>query len=233
MTKKVILLLVAVALAAALFAYRHLMDRGRLTTEAVYEGLERTVTGNELVSARDPAVVMRFGPEFEYLGGQKFILYGLADTEQHFFAELTAAGELRSLYWVQFEQYLPDTPYSYDYDSSPLRVDLDEYVFYTDTAAVHPDPRNRRPGTDGARVREFLQRAGLAYPDDFAYARLVYLTDESRRKELMIIFVEDLATYGVTAAEVSEGGVAHERWPEIENAHLERIRATLTLAPGR
>ena len=67
------------------------------------------------------------------------------------------------------------------------------------------------------------------FPRDFAYARLVYLTDESRSKEIMIIFIDDLKKYGLTASELNEGGVNASRMPEIEQAHLERISGTLTV----
>ena len=55
-----------------------------------------------------------------------------------------------------------------------------------------PD-KNRKAGTDGAMVRQFLASKGYSYPTEVAYARMVYLTDASRQKELMIIFMDDYA----------------------------------------
>lgn len=78
-------------------------------------------------------------------------------------------------------------------------------------------------------ARQFFASKGNAFPSDFAYARLVYLTDESRQKELMIIFIDDLASRGLTAAALEEGGAEVLRWPEVERAHLDRIRNTLTV----
>ena len=60
----------------------------------------------------------------------------------------------------------------------------------------------------------------------------VYLTDESRQKELMIIFIDDLAAYDLTGADLMEDGASAGRWPEIEQAHLDRIRNTLTVLPN-
>jgi len=225
---------VAVAIAgvllAAFLAHRYFGDLGRLTTAAEYTGLERQATGNRLVSPREPAATLTFGPEFTYLGGQKFVLYGMADTEQHLFIETDADNRLTSAYWVQFEEYLPSNDYIYNYGASPLRMNIDGHDFYVDTAAVKPDPKNRRPGTDGARVREFLQSRGYEYPDTFAYARLVHLTDESRRKELMIIFVDEAPLGGLDPDDLQQGGSAADRWPSIEKAHLDKIRRTLSLA---
>jgi hypothetical protein len=47
----------------------------------------------------------------------------------------------------------------------------------------------------------------------------------------MLIFIDDLAAYGLTAAELEEGGASASRRPEIEEAHLARIRQTLTVMP--
>lgn len=230
MKKKLITLLTIAVLAiiAAVFTHNHFMDRGRFTTAARYTGLARTVSGHDLLSHADPAVVLRFDPSFRYVGGQKFVLYGVADTEQYFFIEPAADGRLQSLYWIQFEGYLPGKPYKYDYEDSPLRVQLGDYEFYTDTAPVQRDPnRKRRRGTDGAMARQLLASKGYSLPDNYSYSRMVYLTDESRQKELMIIFVDDLAPLGVTGSELRDDGSQAQRWPQIEGDHLEKIRRTL------
>ena len=81
-------------------------------------------------------------------------------------------------------------------------------------------------------ARQFLASKGCSYPGEVAYASLLYLTDASRSKELMIIFMDDLARHGSTAAELQEDGVNAARWPEVEKAHLERIEHTLEVLPA-
>jgi hypothetical protein len=153
MKKAIIAIVLTVAgTAGAALIHAQDADPGSLTTEPVFDGLTRTVSGNDLVSNDDPSVVLRFGPEFRYVGGQKFVLYGVADGEQH--------------------------------------------------------------------------------PSDFAYARLVHLTDDTRREELMIIFVENLEeTYGVTAADLVEGGAKASQRAAVEQAHIDRVRRTLEVVP--
>ncbi|NNF60579.1 MAG: hypothetical protein HKN06_04520 [Gammaproteobacteria bacterium] len=220
--------LAVLAVGAVALVYNHFMDRGRLTTTPEYTDLARTVAGNELISTFDPAATLHFAPEYRYLGGQKFILYGVADTEQYLFVETMPDDRLQSVYWVQFEAYLPDKPYKYDYDDSPLRVQLGDYEFHTDTAPVQVDPnRKRRRGTDGAMFRQLLGSNGYTLPDNFSYSRMVYLTDESRQKELMIIFIDDLAPLGLTGSELKPDGARAQRWPEIEQRHLDKVRRTL------
>ena len=130
------------------------------------------------------------------------------------------------------EGYLPDKLYSYDYDDSPLRLQLGDFEFYTDTTFVKVDPdRKRRRGTDGALARQLLASKGFELPAEYAYARMVYLTDETRRKELMIIFIDDLAAHGESATEILNAGPDSLRWQQLELAHLDRVRATLSVIP--
>ena len=44
---------------------------------------------------------------FRYAGGQRFILSGVADAEQHAFAEVDVDGAIQRFYWFQFESLLP------------------------------------------------------------------------------------------------------------------------------
>ena len=178
---------------------------------------------------------MTFDERFEYIGGQKFVLYGTADVEQHFFVEEHADGTLKSFFWIQFEGFLPDNDYSYDYTGSPLRLQIGDFDFYTDTAAGTSNRLMRLgwPGTDGYLARKFAADKGYAMPDDYAYARLVHIPDTASRKELLIIFMEDLAPKGWTGEELREGGEHEGRWSEVEGAHLDRIKRVMSLSrPG-
>ena len=56
------------------------------------------------------------------------------------------------------------------------------------------------------------------------YVRLVHLLDEQKRKELMIIYGEDLAPTGFTAADLKKGGKAYDQWPVSENGLVKRAK---------
>ncbi|MBT8143108.1 MAG: hypothetical protein KJO55_00305 [Gammaproteobacteria bacterium] len=230
--KKILIGAVVVIVAAVAIAHWYFSDRGRFTTAPQYTELGREVDGNVIRSTYDPPVMLTFADEFGFVGGQQFILYGVADTEQYFFVEADEQNQLRSVYWVQFEAYLPEKNYSYNYDDSPLRVQLGEYEFFTDTEFFEFDPdKKRRRGTDGAMARQLLAQHGFSWPRQVAYARMVYLTDDARNKELMIIFMDDLSRYGVTADQIGADGPASARRPQIEQALLQRIQETLKAVP--
>ena len=61
------------------------------------------------------------------------------------------------------------------------------------------------------------------------YVRLVHLLDERKRKELMIIYGEDLEPTGFRAADLSKGGEAFDRWPAIEKGLLDRTEGKITI----
>ena len=223
-------LAVAVLVGAAAIYHARTFDRGSLTTAPTFDNLKRQVSGNDIQSGFDPEAIVSFSSEFEYIGGQKFILYGVADTEQYFFVEKTEEGNLKSVYWVQFEAYLDDNNFSYDYSDSPGRTSIGGYDFFVDQELFVSDPNaKRRKGTDGAMYRQFLADKGFERPTDAYYSRLVHMTDDSNRKELMIIFIEHLPASGLSAKDYMEGGSRFEDADELKQQFLDKIHRTLSL----
>lgn len=216
---------------AAVVAYLYWSDPARLTTEPEFSGLSRSVDGNTLTSSQDPAIRMQFDDSFKYIGGQTFELYGTADVEQHFFVEEHPDGSLRSFVWLQFESFLPDNDYTYDYSASPLRREIGGLDFFTDTAPGESSRffRLGSPGTDGYLARTFAADKGYRMPDHYAYARLVHIPDDAKRKELLIIYIDDLAPKGLTGHSLRPGGENESRWPAVEAAHLEKIARVMTI----
>ncbi len=219
----------------AFIAYMYISDPGRLTTKPSFSGLSRTASGNTLHSSADPTVEMTFDETFQYIGGQKFELYGTANVEQHFFVEETSDGDLQSFFWIQFESFLPDNSYTYNYSASPLRLNLDGFEFYTDTAPGRSSRffRLGQPGTDGYLARKFAADKGYHTPDDYAYARLVNIPDDLSRKELLIIFIDDLKPTGYTGKQLQPGGEHEDRWAEVESEHLAKIKRVMSLASAQ
>ena len=54
--------------------------------------------------------------------------------------------------------------------------------------------------------------------------RLVYLLDPSHRKELMVIYAEDMATTGYSSANLMAGGKIRPEWAGLEEALIERAK---------
>lgn len=189
---------------------------------------ERTVKGSVITSARDPKIRITVPESAKYLGASRWPLYDLADCELHAFVDPGPAKKdkdknVQRLYWVQFEGYLPSKPeMNYTYNS-PQRTTIGGLDFFVDTWVRANDARVR-PGSDREHVEALVRKGGYAIPAGMMYVRLVHLLDETKRRELMIVYGEDLAPTGFTAADLDEHGKAHDRWPEIAKGLVERAQ---------
>src|SRR5262245_12704365 len=189
---------------------------------------ERKVSGNVIISVRDPKVRIELPASVRYVGADRWVLYGIADCELHAFVDVDENNVVQRRYWVQFEDYLPSRPeLSHQYDS-PQHTTIGGLDFYVDTWVVPSDARDK-PGSDSEHIRALILVKGHNLPAALMSVLLVHLLDERKRKELMIIYSEDAASTGLSAADLSEGGKAHDRWPSIANGLLSRAKSRVSL----
>lgn len=110
---------------------------------------ERKVDGSLISSKRDPAVEIQLPRSAQYIGADRWILYGIADCELHGFIEADAKHNVERLYWVQFEGYVPSKPgLKHTYDS-PQHAQIGGMEFYVDTWAR----ANNEATTSGSEPR--------------------------------------------------------------------------------
>jgi hypothetical protein len=184
---------------------------------------ERKVDGNVIVSDRDPKVQIDLPKSVRYAGADRWVLYDIADCELHAFVDADAQSNVQRLYWVQFESYVPTKPdLKHTYDS-PRHVTIGGMDFFVDTW-VRADGEAFRAGSDREHIEALVRQHGYKMPPGMMYVRLVHLLDEQKRKELMIIYGEDVAPTGLSVAELNEGGKAHDQWPAVEKGLIERAQ---------
>ena len=123
---------------------------------------------------------------FTYVGGQRFILGGTADAEQHLFVVADSAKIVQQLYWVQIEELLPGKGDAYDYggDSTVAFSGFDlpaNFRTYTTPAAA---------GSDRARAFDYITARGYTIPSGGTRVRLVHLPDTPSRREVMVVYFE-------------------------------------------
>ncbi|MDX2149101.1 MAG: hypothetical protein SFV54_00070 [Bryobacteraceae bacterium] len=196
---------------------------------AAQKPTERVVKGTVLTSDDNPKVRIELPRGAKYLGGERWDLYSIADCELHVWVEADEGKTVTRLYWVQFEGYLPSQPerrYNYPFSKTMKIADLDFDVRTRASAGT----AQQRPDSDGAHVSARVQSAGYRLPRDLMSVRLVHLPDEQKRKELMIIYMEDLGPAGVTASDLQPGGKASDRWAELERGLLERVTQKVKLS---
>lgn len=199
MSRKLVRLFIAIAVAAfpvASFA----------ATPAPNQG---SVKGNTLASSAFPVGSISIDRKFNYIGTTSFVLYEVADCEIHVFAELDGK-RVQRFYWIQFEGYLATKPHNhYDYSKDPQRTMLGGHAFHERVwfRNIENAGKTMRPGSDSVAVWKLFEDNGLTLGTDIMQMRLVRL-DESKRRELMIIYSESLSLQSLKAADFAEGGSA-------------------------
>ncbi len=188
----------------------------------------RSVDGQVLRSTGMPSVAIEFDEEFKYAGTQSFVLYDVANCEQHFFVDADDKGRVKGLYWIQFEGYLPDNTKSYNYKVTKT-VDIGGLDFIADAYARTTVGSTGNPNSDGNRARAFLESKGFDVADHIMSQRLVHLIGDDKRNELMIIYSEEITSRGLTAADVSEGGRAYIYWDDLAKGLLDRALKNMKL----
>jgi len=198
----------------------------RLTAQTT--GPERKVQGNVIVSEHEPRVRIDLPSMVQYLGADRWVLYDIADCELHAFAEPDGEKNVQHLYWVQFEGYIPSRPDLHHTYDSPWHATIGGLDFYVDTW-VRAKNESIEPGSDRAHIEALIRLKGYKMPDGMMYVRLVHLLDEQNRKELMIIYGEDLTPTGLAAVDLKKGGKAFDQWKVIERGLVERAREKIIL----
>ncbi len=181
---------------------------------------ERVVDGTTVISARHPRMNVSVPAAAHYVGAERWNLYDVADCEIHVFVEANRRRVVQRFYWVQFEGYLPHLPYNhYDYAKDALRriQGLDFHV----RARFGPTAETPRPDSDFERVRNLILESGYTLPPHMMNVRLVHLLD-GNRKELMVIYSEDLAPTGYTSEDLRDGDKPAAAWGAVEKVLIER-----------
>jgi len=187
------------------------------------------VKGHTLHSDKLPAADLAFGEQYRYLGTQVVNLYGNAEAEQHAFAAIAPDGSIRSLYWVQFEHFLPTNKMTYDYDlKGRTEIGGVPFVYDVKSFAEYATMQNEDPASDGAALGRLLATQHLAFPQRVARARMFHLPTPDHRTELMIIYVEEVPLDSNIPLK-KEGVILGDVSPESANAIVTHALQGLTI----
>ena len=195
------------------------------------KGPERKVAGNVITSEFDPAVRIELPTSVKYVGADRWVLYGIADCELHAFVEADQSKNVQRLYWVQFEGYIPSRPELHHTYDSPRHANIGGLDFYVDTWTRSKDEKIDA-GSDREHIEQLIRAKGYTMPAGMAYVRFVHLLDAEKRKELMIIYGEDLSPAGLSAEDLKEKGRAHDRWAAIEKMVIDHGKERIYIQPG-
>jgi hypothetical protein len=166
-------------------------------------------------------VTIEFDGAYEYVGGQRWDLLGIADAEQHLFVRPG------SLYWVQFERFLPGSEGAYGY-SADWVTDIGGLDFICDARAYAGyDALNRDPESDGACAQRLLEGRGYAFPEAAVRLRAIHLPAADRRRELMIIHAQRVDAAALPAG--SEEGLLLQEDSELAKKAFRTMVSGMTI----
>lgn len=187
-----------------------------------------TVAKGRIESAMQPQIRIDVDTSLSYIGSQRWILYNVAQAEQHLFVQRSSEGVRRFL-WVQFEEYIPSSKGKYDYSrSTPISAFGRE--LRTDKELWKVPSTEARPESDGAYARKLLRQHGITLPPHMLYERFIYLPDSTRRRELMVIYAEDVRSVGADASTLEGSSDARARLAVLLADHERRALRSFSIA---
>lgn len=192
----------------------------------------RQADGASLVSLEDPAVRIALPETAVHIGAVRWPLYDVVDAELHVFVEADAHGLVQRFWWVQFESYFPDNEHRYDYpQSNPETVELDGHTVHVRPGISMGNPPEMREGSDGFHFRQLVAAAGYRLPTYTANVRFVELFEPTLRKEMMIIYGENMDAVITQMGAAQMQGRESFAFAEIYPPLIERALASIDLLP--
>lgn len=134
-----------------------------------------TRAGNAVARAGVPGFRVGVPADAVYVGADRFIIRGVADAEVHVFVEAGADRTARRIYWLQFEEYLPDNAHTYQYAAGNDRRRLWGVDWWVGVRQLRGEAS---AGSDRSRVNALIESAGYRVPEQLIRARLVHLPDD-------------------------------------------------------
>ena len=192
-----------------------------------YLAFQASVHGQQLLSNDFPVGSLTFDSTLTYVGSESFILYDVARCEIHLYADADDNRRVNRMYWIQYESYLPSLlPKRYDYSEDPYRTEIGGREFYDSVNYynVALSKKEWREDSDIMHVFKLLAREGYNLDSDVMRIRLVHL-DKSKKKELMIMYIEAMDRQGLSIKAFGKEGKMSKKWEEVSRGLRERALA--------
>lgn len=206
---------------------------------------ERFVKDNILTSKLLPELEIEIAKEFDYVGTFEFEIIANSDEypedlqgkavaagDRYVFASADEDKKVRKLFILQFEGFLPDNDFIYNYNFSQAEtIGENKYRhntwFYDSKKLAEENPNN-----EGARTRMFLENKGYQLEDQFMMSRFVGLASEDRKHEIILFYIEMLKNSTGLSLEAYENSINPEEADSIRNTFISRSRNSFKIIKG-
>ena len=182
-----------------------------------------------IVSSQEPSLAIKVDSSFEYVGRHTFKIRDVAAGERFVFVDAEAS-QIKRLFLVQFEGFLPeiDAYYRYNLSASPV---VAGYPFRSKGYAFDiVDSIAASPVSESAATYPFLEENGYEVPQQWMMWRSLTVVDDAKKKELIIFYVEDVASTSLSLDEFYVNDEASDGWAEIQKGLESRANASFELA---
>jgi hypothetical protein len=147
----------------------------------------RTVERNVLHSATLPELTVRVSSRLTYLGRLSYDVQGAAQAEEFVFAD-AAKGQLRRVFIVHFEHFLPTNEQVFNYPRLRMTT-LGQQEYLHQTWAIRQFDLFTVPA-----MKEFLWAHHLTAEESWLVDRYVRVVDQTRKHEVIFFYLEAAST---------------------------------------
>ena len=179
------------------------------------QNLNQFMTDGVLISREEPSLAIDVADEFEFVGRHPFTIRDVAAGERFVFVQ-AEDHQVQKLLMVQFEGFLPgvDDFYRYDLAGKPV---VANYPFRSNGYAFNiVESINANPKSESAATYPFLESQGFSVPDELMMWRSLTVADKARNKEMIIFYIEDVKSTGLTIADFYVDDFDTEVWSNIQ-----------------
>jgi hypothetical protein len=189
---------------------------------------KRRVEDHVLVSESLPAIRIQVDPAFQFVGSFPFRIQNIAQGERYVFIDGTS-DQVRRMFIAQFESILPASSeiYRYSFENAEL---IGGYRFRHNTFAFNvQEAIKENPTGESMLTQQFLENKEYKTPDEWMSSRFLTLGDESRKSELILFYLEPVASTGHRLAEFYNGEEPTRIWQNISKDLTARSRSAFRI----
>jgi len=201
-----------IAARACLVVY---LSTSTIVNAAEPKNLNQFMADGVLISREEPSLAIDVADAFEYAGRHPFTIRDVAAGERFIFVQ-AEDHEIQKLVMVQFEGFLAgvDNFYRYDLAGKPV---VANFPFRSNGYAFNiVESISANPKSESAATYPFLESKGFSVPDELMMWRSLTVVDKARSKEMIIFYLEDVRSTGLTLADLYDGDSDTEVWINIQ-----------------
>jgi len=202
----------------------------------------RIVKDNVLTSTQLPDIEIAVDQNFKFIGNFDFEITAISEEwpkevigkpiaagERFVFVEADDKKGINKLFIVQFEGFLPQYNFTYNYSFNQAellgnRKFRHNTWFYDNEKQTAENPKN-----EGAKTKRFLEAKGYQLEPEFMMSRFLALASEDRKNELIIYYVEMLHNRTGYSLTEWENTLEKSEKKAIRDALIERSRKSFTI----